>query len=194
VGSSPVAPASIQTQPLTRHRPRSGVVERRAIAFYVSMQPRVAIVVTAVLLLLLAPSAAASDVTTTPKVTWANAATAACQSMWERMKSYPAHYWQPLNEDRPLSRIAVLRREWLVIHQDGLTTIRAGARAMTPRARRAVGDYVRMLDTIRRVVQAAKTGDRRAYNVANIHMVLAIVETRKAFARAGAGRVCDFGI
>jgi hypothetical protein len=110
------------------------------------------------------------------------------------MKSYPAHYWQPLNEDRPLSRIAVLRREWLIIHQDGLTTIRARAPAKTPRAIRAVGDYVRMLDTIRRVVQAAKTGDRRAYNVANIHMVLAIIETRKAFARAGAGRVCNFGI
>jgi hypothetical protein len=156
------------------------------------MRSRVAIAVTAVLLL--APSDAARGVTTTPKVTWANAATAACQSMWERMKSYPAHYWQPLNEDRPLSRIAVLRREWLIIHQDGLTTIRARAPAKTPRAIRAVGDYVRMLDTIRRVVQAAKTGDRRAYNVANIHMVLAIVETRKAFARAGAGRVCNFGI
>ena len=51
-----------------------------------------------------------------------------------------------------------------------------------------------MLDTIRRVVQAAKTGDRRAYNTANIHMILAIVETRKAFKRAGAGRVCGFGI
>ncbi len=156
------------------------------------MQPRLAIAVTAVLLL--APSDAAGRVTTTPKVTWAGAATAACQSMWERMKSYPPNYWQPLNEDRPLSRIAVLRREWLVIHQDGLTTIRARAPAKTPRAIRAVGDYVRMLDTIRRVAQVAKTGDRRAYNVANIHMVLAIVETRKAFARAGAGRVCDFGI
>jgi hypothetical protein len=156
------------------------------------MQPRVAIAFTAVLLL--APSSPAGGVTRTPKVTWANAATAACQSMWERMKSYPANYWQPLNADRPLSRVAVLRREWLIIHQDALTTIRARAPAETPGAIRAVGDYVRMLDTIRRVVQVAKTGDRRAYNVANIRMVVAIVETRKAFGRAGAGRACDFGI
>ena len=156
------------------------------------MQPRVAIAVTAVLLL--APSDAAGGVTTTPKVTWAGAATAACQSMWDRMKSFPPNHWQPLSEDRPLSRIALLRREWLVIHRDGLREIGARAAAKTPQARRAVGDYVRMLDTIRRVAQAAKTGDRRAYNVANIRMVLAIVKTRKVFARAGAGRVCNFGI
>ena len=156
------------------------------------MRARVAISVTAVLLMV--PSNAAGRETTAPRVTWASAATAACQSMWERMESYPPNYWRPLNEDRPLSRIAVLRREWLVIHQDGLRAIRARAPAKTPRTRRAVGDYARMLDTIRRVVQAAKTGDRRAYNVANIHMILAIVETRKAFKRAGAGRVCGFGI
>jgi len=62
------------------------------------------------------------------------------------------------------------------------------------RYRRPIWGVERGVIAIRRVVQAAKTGDRRAYDVANIHMVLAILETRKAFARAGGGRVCDFGI
>src|SRR2546429_9495699 len=118
------------------------------------MGARVAISVTAVLLMV--PSNAAGRETTPPRVTWASAATAACQSMWERMESSPRNYWRPVEKDRPLSRIAVLRREWLVIHQDGLRAIRGRATAKTPRARRAVGDYVHMLDTIRRVVQAAK--------------------------------------
>ena len=62
------------------------------------------------------------------------------------------------------------------------------------RYRHPIWGVERGVIAIRRVVQAAKTGDRRAYDVANIHMVLAILETPKAFARAGAGRVCDFGI
>lgn len=63
------------------------------------------------------------------------------------------------------------------------------------RYRHPIWGVERGVIAIRRVVQAAKTGDRRAYDVANIHMVLAILETRKrSRGRAGAGRVCDFGI
>jgi len=97
-------------------------------------------------------------------------------------------------EDRSLSRVAVLRREWLIIHQDGLRAIRAEAPAKTHMQLDAVADYVHMLNTIRRVARVGEMGDRRAYNTANVHMVLAIVKTRKAFARAGAGRICNFGI
>src|SRR2546423_5570217 len=112
------------------------------------MRARVAISVTAVLLMV--PSNAAGRETTAPRVTWASAATAACQSMWERMESYPRNYWRPLEKDRPLSRIAVLRREWLVIHQDRLRAIRPRATAKPPPARRAVRHYGHIPDTIRR--------------------------------------------
>jgi hypothetical protein len=159
-----------------------------------NMQPRVAVAGVIVAVLLVTASDAAGRTKTAQQNTWSRTATSVCRSMWERMKSHRAGYWRPLIENRPLSRIAVLRDEWLVNHQDGLRAIRARAPAKTRLQLSAVGDYVHMLDTIRRVARAARTGDRRAYDVANIHMVLAIEETRRAFAHAGAGRICNFGI
>jgi hypothetical protein len=158
------------------------------------MQLRVTLVAAAAASLVIAPSAAANRSDTTQEIRWARAATSSCRSMWERMKNYPSGYWRPLYEDRSLSRVAVLRREWLIIHQDGLRAIRAEAPAKTRMQLDAVADYVHMLNTIRRVARVAEMGDRRAYNTANVHMVLAIVKTRKAFARGGAGRICNFGI
>ncbi|MFL5968183.1 MAG: hypothetical protein ACJ74L_01185 [Gaiellaceae bacterium] len=144
--------------------------------------------------LVIAPSAVANRMDTADAIPWPRAATSSCRSMFERMKNYPNGYWQPLVENRPLSRVAVLRREWLIIHQDGLRAIRAQAPARTRLQVNAVGEYVHMLDTIRRVARTAETGDRRAYNVANVQMALAILKTRRAFAHAGAGHICDFGI
>jgi hypothetical protein len=79
------------------------------------------------------------------------------------MKNYRDGYWRPLYEGRSLARVAVLRREWLIIHQDGLRAIRAEAPAKTRLQVDAVGDYIHMLNTIRRVARAAQSGDRRPY-------------------------------
>jgi hypothetical protein len=51
-----------------------------------------------------------------------------------------------------------------------------------------------MLATIRDVIRTAERRDTAAFQEANVRMVLAIQATRTAFARAGAGRICDFAI
>lgn len=114
--------------------------------------------------------------------------------MWHRMTNHEFGHWRAIDEDGPLSRVAVLRREWLGIHRDGLRTLRAEAPATTRAQVRAIRQYFRMLDTIRGVIRAAESDDRRAYDSANVRMVLSIQDTRAAFKRAGAGRICDFAI
>ena len=125
---------------------------------------------------------------------WAQVATRACEHMQQRIGFYGWKHWKPLADNRPLARVAVLRQELLVIHEDGLREIRSRAPASTPAQARAVARYSEMLRAIRSVIRTARRGEVRAYNDANVRMVRAIVATRTAFTRAGAGNICNFAI
>lgn len=103
-------------------------------------------------------------------------------------------FWRPINFNGALPKIAVARRTWLAIHQEGLRRLRSTTPARTPAQRRAVTVYEQMLAAIRAVIPPAARNDRAAYNRANVRMVLSIVATRKAFDGLGAGHICDFGI
>jgi hypothetical protein len=114
--------------------------------------------------------------------------------MQDRIGSYGYEHWQPLVDNQPLARVAVLRGELLEVHEEGLRQLRAHGPRTTGAPARAVLLYERMLAAIRNVIGAADRGDAAAYGEGNVRMVLAIQATRTAFERAGAGRICSFAI
>jgi hypothetical protein len=125
---------------------------------------------------------------------WGQLATGVCQAMQDRISYSGYQHWKPLADNRPLSRVAVLRRELLELHEDGLRQIRAHGPPTAGAPARAVVLYEGMLAAIRNVIGAAERGDAAAYDEANFRMMLAIQATRTAFDRAGAGRICSFAI
>jgi len=126
--------------------------------------------------------------------TWARAATDACTWMQDEMGRQGPEFFRPLNFNGPLPKVAVARRTWLEIHEDGLRQLRDAVPAPNGVQRHAMDVYETMLASIRGVIPPAAHNDRDAYNRANIRMVLSIVATRRAFDSLGAGHICDFGI
>jgi hypothetical protein len=110
------------------------------------------------------------------------------------MSEQGPQFFEPINDNGALPKVAAARRTWLEIHEDGLRQLRDAVPAETDAQRRALAVYEQMLAAIRGVIPPAARNDREAYNRANIRMVLSIVATRKAFDRLGAGHICDFGI
>jgi hypothetical protein len=118
------------------------------------------------------------------------AATRACEDMQAQISAFGWAHWRPLTTNRPLAKVASLRRELLAIHVVGIR----GLRAHTYAEARALHLYRNMLVDIRAVIRAAARGNVAAYTAANLRLVLSISGTRSAFERAGADRICDFAI
>jgi hypothetical protein len=125
---------------------------------------------------------------------WAHAATRSCERMQWRISVHGWDYWKPLNVNQPGRRTALLRREELVIHEDGLREIRSQVRSPNHGQAHALALYVQMLTAIRAVIRTATRGAAQDYYEADVRMRRLIQLTRAAFTREGAGRICDFAI
>jgi hypothetical protein len=125
---------------------------------------------------------------------WAQAATRSCERMQWRIGLHGWDYWKPLNVNRPGRGTGLLRREELVIHEDGLREIRSQVRSPNRGQAHALALYARMLTAIRAVIRTAVRGEAQDYYEADVRMRRLIQLTRAAFAREGAGRICDFAI
>jgi hypothetical protein len=103
-------------------------------------------------------------------------------------------YWRPLTINRPLTRVALLEREWLAIKEEGLREIRALVPAPRSGQAQALALYEEMLARMRDAVRTADRGNAQAYANAEVRTALAIEATRAAFAREGAPNICNFAI
>lgn len=127
-----------------------------------------------------------------PPAAWAEAATQTCRTIQSRISAFGHDHWRPLTENRPLARVAILRRQLLDVQEGSARGLRARGAAPPGAATHALALHAYMLDTIRDVIRAAERGDADAYAAANLRMAYAIETTRGAWKRAGADRSCDF--